>query len=53
MELKLFTDLIDALGEVTNGLTAVVKLPKAEWDRQAVRPTPDEIYCLIDTTLNI
>ncbi|HEX4959443.1 MAG TPA: hypothetical protein VF173_01295 [Thermoanaerobaculia bacterium] len=30
MELKLFTDLIDALGKVAGGLRTIGKLPKAE-----------------------
>ena len=30
LELKLFTDLIDALGKVAGGLKALVNLPKAE-----------------------
>lgn len=51
MELKLFTDLIDALGKVGGGLRAIVNLPKAE--REAMRRTLDETYSLIDTTLNM
>ena len=51
MELKLFTDLIDALGKVAGGLKAIVNLPKAE--RAAMRQTLDETYRLIDTTLNM
>ena len=51
MELKLFTDLIDALGKVAGGLKAIVNLPKAE--REAMRRTLDETYRLIDTTLNM
>jgi len=35
MRLKLFTDLIDALGKVAGGLKAIVNLPKAE--RETVR----------------
>lgn len=30
IELKLFTDLIDALGKVASGLKAIVNLPKAK-----------------------
>ena len=30
LKLKLFTDLIDALGNVGDGLKAIVNLPKAE-----------------------
>ncbi len=51
MELKLFTDLIDALGKVAGGLKAIVNLPKAE--RETMRRTLDETYRLIDTTLNM
>jgi hypothetical protein len=51
MELKLFTDLIDALGKVVGGLKAIVNLPKAT--REAIRQTLDETYRLIDTTLNM
>lgn len=51
MELKLFTDLIDALGKVGGGLQAIVNLPKAE--RETMRQTLDETYRLIDTTLNM
>lgn len=40
MELKLFTDLIDALGKVTGGLKAIVNLPKPE--REAMRKALDE-----------
>lgn len=51
MELKLFTDLIDALGKVAGGLKAIVNLPKAE--RETIRRTLDETYRLIDTTINM
>lgn len=51
IELKFFTDLIDALGKVAGGLKAIVSLPKAE--REAMRQTLDETYRLIDTTLNM
>jgi hypothetical protein len=51
MELKIFTDLIDALGKVASGLKAIVNLPKAE--REAMRRTLDETYRLIETTLNM
>ena len=51
MELKLFTDLIAALGKVAGGLKAIVNLPKAE--RETMRRTLDETYRLIDTTLNM
>lgn len=51
MELKLFTDLIDALGKVAGGLKALVQFPKTE--REKMRNTLDETYRLIDTTLNM
>jgi hypothetical protein len=51
MEIKLFTDLIDALGKVASGLKSIVNLPKAE--RETIRRTLDETYRLIDTTLNM
>ncbi len=51
MKLKLFTNLIDALGKVAGGLKAIVNLPKAV--REAMRRTLDETYRLIDTTLNM
>ena len=51
MELKLFTDLIDALGKVACGLRAIVNLPKAE--RETIHRTLNETYRLIDTTLNM
>ena len=49
MEIKLFTDLIDAIGKVASGLKAIANLPKAE--RGKYRQTLDETYRLIDTTL--
>jgi hypothetical protein len=51
MELKLFTDLIDALGKVVGGLKTIVNLPKTE--RETIRRTLDETYRLIDSTLNM
>ncbi len=51
MSIKLFTDLIDALGKVAGGLKTIVNLPKSE--RDAIRGTLDETYRLIDTTLNM
>jgi len=40
MNLKLFTDLIDALGKVAGRIKAIVNLPKAE--RETIRQTLDE-----------
>jgi len=51
MDLKLFTDMIDALGKVVGGLKAIVTLPKTE--RETIGRTLDETYRLIDTTLNM
>lgn len=34
MDIKLFSDLIDALGKVAGGLKAIVNLPKAEREFQ-------------------
>lgn len=51
MELKLFSELIDALGKVVNGLKAIANLPKKE--REKIYKTLDETYRLIDTTLNM
>ena len=51
MELKLLTDLIDALGKVAGGMEVIVNLTKAE--RKTIRGTLDEPYHLIDTTLNM
>ena len=51
MELKLFTNLIDALGKVAGGLKAIVNLPKGQ--REAMRGTLDETYRLVDTKLNM
>jgi len=51
MELKLFTELIDALGKVAGWLKAIVNLPKAQ--RETKRRTLDETYRLMDTTLNM
>lgn len=51
MELKLFTDLSNALGKVVGGLKDIVNLPKAE--RETMRRMLDETYRLIDTALNV
>ena len=49
--MKLFTDLIDALGKVVGGLKVLADLPKAERDKY--RQVMDETYRLIDTTINM
>ena len=51
MELKFFSDLIDALGKVASGLKTNINLPKTE--RETIRRTLDETCRLIDTTLNM
>lgn len=51
MEVKLFTDLVNALGTVATKLKSIIDLPKAE--REKIRQTLDETYRLIDTTLNM
>jgi len=51
MDIKLFSDMIDALGKVTSALKSAVSLPKAE--RERYRQTMAENYRLIDTTLNM
>jgi hypothetical protein len=51
MELKLFSDLIDALGKVVGGVKAIVRLPETE--RASYLKTMDETYMLIETTLNM
>ena len=51
MEFRLFTDLIDALGEVAGGLKATVNLTRTE--RETMRRTLGEAWRLIDTTLNM
>jgi hypothetical protein len=51
MEIKLFTDLIDALGKVVGGLKAILDLSTTE--REKIRKTLEETYRLIDTTLNM
>jgi hypothetical protein len=51
MEIKFFSDLIDALGKVVDGLKAFARLPKAERDK--FREIIDETCRLLDTTLNM
>ena len=49
--ISLFNDLVTALGKVTDGLKAIINLPKTE--RQKYRNALGEIFTLIDTTLNM
>ena len=51
MEIKVFSDLIDALGKVTSGLKSAASLPRDERDKY--RQTMAENYRLIETTLNM
>lgn len=51
IDIKLFSDAIDALGKVVNALKGVASIPKAE--REQYRQTMADTYRLIDTTLNM
>jgi hypothetical protein len=51
MQLKLFSDLIDAFAKVLAAVKGVTSIPKAERDRY--RQTMDETYRLVDTTINM
>lgn len=51
MDIKLFSDLIDALGKVVGGLKALANLPKSE--REQYRQVLDDTNQLIHTTLNM
>ncbi len=51
MDIKMFSDMIDALGKITSGLKSAASLPKAQ--REEYRKTMAENYRLIDTTLNM
>jgi hypothetical protein len=51
MEMQLFTDLIDALSKVSDGLKTLTDFPKSERDKY--RQILEETYRLIDTTLNM
>jgi len=51
MDIKLFTDIIDAIAKVGEGLKTIAGMPKAE--RAAIRQTLEDTYRLIDTTLNM
>jgi hypothetical protein len=51
MNIKFFSDLIDALAKVVDGLKALAQLPKAERDK--FREIIDETCRLLDTTLNM
>lgn len=51
MQLKLFIDLLAALGKVVSGLKAIANLSKAE--RAKYHQVMDDTYRLIETTLNM
>lgn len=51
MDIQLFSDLIDALGKVAEGIKTLANIPKNE--REKYRQVMDDTYRLIDTTLNM
>lgn len=51
MDIKLFSDMIDALGKVSGVLKSAASFPQAE--RERYRQVMGENYRLIDTTLNM
>src|SRR5690349_13693849 len=51
MELKLFTDLIDAIEKSINALSKISNLPKDTRDQ--LRTTFEETFKLLDTSLNM
>jgi hypothetical protein len=51
MDIQLFSDLIDTLGKVAEGIKALANIPKNE--REKYRQVMDDTYRLIDTTLNM
>jgi len=51
MDIKIFSDLIDALSKVTYALKAAAALPKAE--REQYRQVVGQSYQLLDTTLGM
>lgn len=51
MDIKIFTDLLDAIGKVFAGIKAIAKLPKEV--RGKYRQTMEETYMLMDTTLSM
>lgn len=51
MDIKLFTDLIDALGKVGGVIKEIAKLPQGERDR--FRKVFGETYLLLNTTLTM
>src|SRR5262245_26463006 len=51
MDIKLFSDLIEALSKVASGLKVLANLPQTE--REKYRQVLDDTYQLIHTTLNM
>ena len=51
MDIKLFSDLVEALGKVTDALKAAISLPETE--RKQYRQVIGENYQLLDTTLGM
>jgi hypothetical protein len=51
MDIKIFSDLLDALGKITGALKAAASLPKAE--REQYRQVIGQNYQLLDTTLGM
>ncbi len=51
MTMKIFTDVINALGKAADMLRSIANLPKRE--REKMHQTLDETYRLLDTTLNM
>ncbi|MDZ7652135.1 MAG: hypothetical protein U5L03_06000 [Burkholderiaceae bacterium] len=51
MDIKIFSDMLDALGKITSALKAAASLPKAE--REQYRQVIGQNYQLLDTTLGM
>jgi hypothetical protein len=51
MDIKIFSDLLDAAGKVFSAIKAIANIPKAE--KEKYRQTMSETYMLMDTTLNM
>lgn len=51
MDIKIFSDMLDALGKVSGALKAAASLPKAE--REQYRQVIGQNYQLLDTTLGM
>ena len=51
MDIKIFSDLLDAAGKVFSAIKTIANIPKAE--KEKYRQTMSETYLLMDTTLNM